>query len=58
MLRAMRRGGGPAAAVAIRDTGGTPLTNVADNLNTVRVVTAAYDSMAQGRTISLDSIPG
>ena len=40
------------------DTGGTPLTNVADNLNTVRVVTAAYDSMAQGRTIPLDPIPG
>jgi predicted dehydrogenase len=40
------------------DTGGTPLTNVADNLNTVRVVTAAYESMSQGRTMPLNTIPG
>ena len=41
------------------ESGGTPVgPNVADNLNTVRVVTAAYDSMAQGRTIPLNSVPG
>ena len=40
------------------ESGGTPLTNVADNLNTIRVVSAAYDSMAQGRTIPLNSVPG
>ena len=39
------------------ESGGTPLTNVADNLNTIRVVSAAYDSMAQGRTIPLNSVP-
>jgi predicted dehydrogenase len=40
------------------NTGGTPLTSVADNLNTIRVVTAAYESMAQGRTVPLAQIPG
>lgn len=39
-------------------TGGTPLTSVTDNLNSIRVVTAAYESMAQGRTIPLSQIPG
>ncbi len=34
-------------------TGGEPLTGVADNVETVRLVTAAYASMAEGRTIEL-----
>ena len=48
---------GPMASLinAIEDSG-TPLTDVADNLNTIRVVTAAYRSMAEQRSIPLDSI--
>jgi predicted dehydrogenase len=34
----------------------TPLTDVADNLTTIRVVSAAYQSMAEQRTIRLDLI--
>jgi predicted dehydrogenase len=50
---------GPMASlITAINTGGTPLTSVADNLNTIRVVTAAYESMAQGRTVPLAQIPG
>lgn len=50
---------GPMAALinAIETDSDLP-TNVADNLQTVRVVTAAYQSMAEGRTVPLASIAG
>jgi predicted dehydrogenase len=40
------------------ETDAEPLTSAADNLNTIRVVTAAYRSMAEGRTIPLATIAG
>lgn len=39
-------------------TDAEPLTGVADNINTVRVVSAAYQSMAEGRTIPFLIVPG
>ena len=40
------------------ETDTDPLTSVADNLQTIRLVTAAYQSMADSRTISLSSVAG
>lgn len=40
------------------ETDSDPPTAVADNLHTVRVVTAAYQSMAEGRTVLLASVAG
>jgi predicted dehydrogenase len=37
---------------------GQPETSVADNLNTIKVVTAAYRSMRESRTIRLDEVTG
>ena len=50
---------GPMASLinAILD-GSEPLTSVRDNLDTVRVVAGAYQSMAEMRTIPLAEIPG
>ena len=40
------------------ETDEEPLTSVADNLNTIRLVTAAYRSMAEGHTIPLAAVAG
>ena len=50
---------GPMASLinAIVD-GGEPATSVADNLTTIRVVTATYQSMRDGRAVRLDQIAG